>query len=85
MRYILTITILLFFGCSPERADRPLLYKTKLQRVEALHSQNDKALKALDRVNAKADELAEDIREVYRLVVELTIYSSSCLCSEGIE
>lgn len=85
MRYILTIIIVFSFGCSPERADRPLLHKTKLQRVEALHSQNDKTLKALDRVNAKADELAEDIREVYRLVVELTIYSSSCLCSEGIE
>ena len=85
---LLILLALTLPGCFPERADRPLYYKIKLGRAEALYDQNDKALKALDRVNVKADMLSEDIRELYRLVVELRSRypsSPSCSCSEDTE
>ncbi len=72
MRYLL-IVLLCLCGCERYKSDRPLLYKSRVQRIETLYNQNNETLKALDRVNTKADALAEDIRELYKLVVELRL------------
>ena len=81
MRLLILLPLLLC-GCLPDQEERPLVYMSKLQRAEALYEQNDKTLETLDSVNAKADELAEDIRDLYRLVVELRYrLSPSCSCS----
>ena len=78
MRYLLIVPLLLC-GCFPERADRPLFYKTKLQRAEALYLQNERTLKRVEALSAQ-------VLEVYVLVKELQLRSrfyesSRCACS----
>jgi len=78
MRYLLIVSLLLC-GCFRERPDRPLFYKTKLQRAEAIYSQTERTLK-------QVEELSAQVLEVYKLVKELQlrsrIYESSrCACS----
>lgn len=78
MKYLLIVSLLLC-GCFPERADRPLYYKTKLQRSEVIYLQTARTLK-------QAEALSAQVLEVYVLVKELQlrarIYESSrCACS----
>ena len=77
---VLLLLPLLLSGC-PDTADRPLYYKTKLQRFEALHSQNE-------RIEQRLKVLDAQVMEVYKLTVELQTYSrlsSTCSCSEDTE
>lgn len=77
---IILIPALLLSSCIIEdKADRPLYYKTKLERAEIIYAQTERTLKRID-------ELSAQVLEVYALVKELhlrtKLYESSrCACS----
>lgn len=78
MRYVLLA--LLLTGCAiDDKADRPLYYKTKLERAEVIYAQTERTLKQIDKLSAQ-------VLEVYALVKELQLRtrlyeSSRCACS----
>jgi hypothetical protein len=80
MRYLMLCTALALCSCEPEGKDRPLYYKSDLQRLEAIYEQNA-------RLEARLKALDEQSLEVYKLVVELYTYarlsSSTCLSSKS--
>ena len=67
MRYSLLLTALLC-SCEPNEPERPLYYKTDLQRLEALYKQNE-------RIEQRLKVLDAQVMEVYKLAVELQTYS----------